>query len=96
MLFKNTIDNKCLFKDELTSDVKFILCDRNGVKQAIHAHKVILKTRSPVFERMFYGDLSEIGSVVITDVSAVAFNEYLQCFYLTEFELTVENIPEVL
>lgn len=90
-----SIDYKVLFKNELTSDVKFVLNDRNGIEQIIPAHKAILMSYSPVFEKMFYGSLKEGDSVPLTDVSAEAFTEFLQFFYINKFELTIDSLPEV-
>lgn len=89
------LNYKRLFKNETVSDVYFVVVDQNGAKQRIPALKPLLAAYSPVFDRMFYGELKETGDVEITDVSAEAFEEFLQFFYATEFRLTTENLPAV-
>lgn len=95
MSIKNNIDLKPLYKDSATSDIAFILNNRSGIGTTIPAHKLILKCQSSVFDRMFYGGLNDEPIIKIPDVCAEAFTEFLQFFYLTEFDLTTENIAEV-
>lgn len=99
MSIKNVINLEGLYRNELSSDVHFVLRskDNNGFSE-IPAHKAILASRSPVFERMFWGNhnLNEGDIVNIADVSAEAFVEFLQFFYLAELDLTTANIAEVL
>lgn len=92
----NIIEHDRLYKNETLSDVTFVLDDRAGNSVEIPAHRLILASRSPVFERMFYGDLKEGHTVNITDVSAEGFTEFLQLFYLTKINLSTGNIGEVL
>lgn len=99
MSIKNTINLEVLYQNELSSDVHFVLRNKSdGNFREIPAHKAILASRSPVFERMFWGDhnLNEGALVRISDVSADAFNEFLQFFYFAELDLTSSNIAEVL
>lgn len=96
MSIKNTINLEALYKNELSSDVHFVLRNKNGVFSEIPAHKAILASRSTVFERMFWGNLNEGAVVKISDVCTDAFNEFLQFFYLAELDLTPDNIAEVL
>lgn len=95
MAFKTGLNHQNLYKSYISSDVQFILMDRNGVLQRIPAHKLMLRTRSKVFERMFFGELKEADVVEIPDVSAEGFCEFLQYFYFAELELSVMNLPEV-
>lgn len=82
-----------MFTNSAVADVNFIFRDEN---QKIPANKCLLAIASPVFQRMFYGDLKESGDINIVDASPEAFIEFLQFFYLDKFELTIENIAEVL
>lgn len=98
MTFSNPFASKnmCQMLDgDSLSDVKFILVDKNGVEKQIAAHKAVLSSTSPVFRSMFCGALKETGDVRITDVSAEGFSEFLQLFYKTGVNFTIENIAEV-
>lgn len=98
MKVKNTVcisTLETLYKHERLSDVHFILKKRDGGLQTVPAQKHILAAWSPVFDAMFFGDLKEGSTVSIVDVTAEAFCEFLQFFYLAKVELTAENIVEV-
>ncbi len=84
-----------LYLQKETADVHFLF-DVNGEEKKLPAHKYLLAIGSPVFQRMFYGDLKEEGDVTISDASVEAFEEFLQFFYLTDVALTIENAPEIL
>lgn len=62
----------------------------------IPAHKIILAAGSPVFNKMFFGELKEDKTVEIVDVSMNAFTEFLQFFYLNQVTLTYANAGEVI
>lgn len=96
MSIRNEINLEVLYRNEISSDVHFLLRSKNGGTIKIPAHKAILASRSSVFERMFWGNLNEGPVVNITDVHADAFCEFLQFFYLSALDLTPENIAEVL
>lgn len=78
-----------------TGDIKFKIGDIE-----IPAHKCILAAFSPKYQRQFYGDFDDRNCNCIElkepNVSAAAFNEYLQFFYLNQVQLTHENIADVL
>lgn len=78
-----------------TGDIKFKIDDVE-----IPAHKCILAAFSPKYQRQFYGDFDDRNCDCIElkepNVSAAAFNEYLQFFYLDQVRLTRENIADVL
>lgn len=96
MSVKNSVDVSELYKSAITADIHFAVFNKSGNKVQIPAHKAILMLRSTVFERMFYGDLKEEGpTVLIADVFAEAFEEFLQLFYIEAFHLTTENLPEI-
>lgn len=82
-----------LYKNANITDVHFIFSDE---KKKIAANKCLLAVASPVFERMFYGHLKEPGDINIVDATYDAFLEFLQFFYCDKFELSTDNISEVL
>lgn len=82
-----------LYKNTNITDVHFIFRDED---QKIAANKCLLAAASPVFERMFYGQLKESGDIDIVDATHDAFLEFLQFFYCDKFELSTEHICEVL
>ena len=57
--------NKRMFNNSSMSDVSFIVKDNaTGNKASIPAHKYVLSIGSPVFFRMFYGELAEKSGFV--------------------------------
>lgn len=81
-----------LYLNADAADVNFLF---HGNRK-IAAHKCLLAIASPVFQKMFFGDLREAGDVKIVDATAAAFMEFLQFFYCDKFELTLKNIGEVI
>lgn len=77
-------------RDE-TGDVTFIV-----ELESIRAHRCILATLSPKYKAQFYGVQPDTGDIHVNNVSAAAFKEFLQFFYLENIVLTKENIDEVL
>lgn len=78
---ENSIVNKTIEKlykkrDE-TGDVAFIVESQN-----IRAHRSILAALSPNYEAKFHGLQPHTGDVNVEDVTAAAFNEFLQFFYI--------------
>ena len=68
--------NKHALNNELYTDIEFTV---GKEKEAIKAHKYVLATRSPVFEKMFFGALPESTSpITITDVEPEAFRNLLR------------------
>lgn len=84
-----------LFKNrDKTGDITFEV----ETKQ-IKAHKCVLAALSPEYYMgQFYGGFNDakIDVITIPNVSAAAFEEYLQFFYLDEVILTHENIRDVI
>lgn len=85
-----------LFAKTETADVTFVFAGVASDHQQIPAHRCLLAVASPVFMRMFFGELREIGNVNIVDCTYEAFLEFLRFFYADKIELTLENISEVM
>ena len=67
-------ETRSLFKNPRLSDVRFLV---DG--QTIYGHKYVLAIGSPVFERMFFGELKEQHEVIeIEDLSLVGFKNALR------------------
>lgn len=77
------------------ADINFIFDAGTEHPEKVKAHKVFLSLDCPVFDTMFFGSIPEKGDVPIVDVSAEAFIEFLQFFYLDEVKLSSANIVEV-
>ncbi|XP_030854339.1 BTB/POZ domain-containing protein 6-B-like [Strongylocentrotus purpuratus] len=88
--------NAVMFNNELMSDVTFLVGPKNAA-QRIPAHKYVLATGSSVFFAMFYGDLAENTSEIVTpDVEPEAFLTLLKYMYCDEIDLTPENVLDTL
>lgn len=87
---QQTMEQLYLDKDE-TGDVTFIV----GFEK-IRAHKCVLAAVSPKYKAQFYGLLPDRGEIVVKDVSASAFEEFLEFFYLKSPGLTAANVEGVL
>lgn len=77
-----------------TGDITFKIGD-----EKIKAHKCVLAALSPKYEAQFFGgDFKDkiIDVIEVMDVSATAFEEFLQFFYLSSVQLTHEKIEDVL
>lgn len=72
---------------EETGDVTFIVDS-----ESIRAHRCVLAAFSPKYEAQLFGAMPEKGDIIVDDVSAAVFKEFLQFFYLDKVELTMENI----
>lgn len=84
-----------LYIDAETADVNFIF-DSDGVSEYVPAHKCILAAASPVFKRMFYGELKEGSEIRIVDVCADGFKAFLQYFYLDAVTYNNSSIADVM
>ena len=70
-----------LLRAGMHADVWFCCADHDesDERDRIPAHKLILASRSPVFEAMFYGQLSEIDSEVeLPDTEKIPFMLFLR------------------
>ena len=72
--------NKYMWEKKLAADIVFEVGPSDGQVEQISAHKYVLVSRSPVFEAMFYGALSQNtkDTIRITDVEPDAFKEALK------------------
>ena len=53
--------------------------DKSDKTDTIPAHKLVLASRSPVFEAMFYGDLAESSTIIeLPDISKIPFMLFLR------------------
>ncbi|KAL9955310.1 hypothetical protein ACROYT_G036616 [Oculina patagonica] len=96
--------SKLLFNNDTLSDVKFIVRasqhGENDTKQskiAIPAHKFVLSIWSPVFFRMFCGEMAENGEQIeLPDCEYDGIFELLRYFYTDEVCLNGNNVMQVL
>lgn len=87
---KKTLEQLYLDRNE-TGDVTFLVDS-----QRIRAHRWVLAAASPKYKAQFYGLRPDENEILIPNVSAAAFNEFLQFFYKDSVTLTLENIEAVL
>ena len=89
-----------MFNNRLFSDVKFLARSTDGEsesKQVIPAHKFVLSISSPVFEAMFYGELSETkDSIELPDCEYESLLELFRYMYSDEVILSGSNVMGVL
>ena len=71
--------NQYMLEKDLDTDVAFIVGEEQGTVESFNAHIAILSSRSPVFQKMFFGSLPETHSLInITDVTPAAFKALLR------------------
>ncbi|XP_069101978.1 leucine-zipper-like transcriptional regulator 1 [Argopecten irradians] len=73
-----------MFKCSTRSDVIFVVGEK---MKRIHAHRLILISRSPVFYAMFEGHLAAKGEIILSETSAKSFHLFLRYLYTDEFRL---------
>lgn len=67
-----------LFDEQLWTDVSFTFPEEDDVED-INAHRLILASRSPVFQAMFYGPLADTSNKIeIKSISKQAFEDVLR------------------
>ena len=89
--------SKHMFNNDLFSDVKFVVRAESETKQVIPAHKFLLSISSPVFEAMFYGELSEsTDSIELPDCEYESLLELFRYMYSDEVILSGSNVMGVL
>lgn len=87
---------KKLFGVPETADIWFLVNSKEGSLERIPAHKNILAVYSDVFRRRFHGPLKGENEIRIENVTAEAFIEFVQFFYNSTMNLTMENIGVVI
>ncbi|XP_035711800.1 kelch repeat and BTB domain-containing protein 4-like [Folsomia candida] len=77
-----------MFLSKELADCTFI-CSGNV---EIPGHRLILSCKSPVFKQMFHHDMKEAkdGRVILDDISAPVFTEFLRFLYTARFQDGVE------
>ncbi|KAJ6649952.1 BTB/POZ domain-containing protein 3 [Pseudolycoriella hygida] len=93
-IFESKLARKCMFLNPEQS-VNFIF--RNGKKiEKIKACKSPLSVISPVFKVMFTAKLRKAGDIEILGADVASFNEFLQFFYSTDVNLSMELMENVI
>lgn len=101
-LTKNTVGEriKHMYRNPLMADVHFTVTDGQGSsspKINIPCHKFILAISSPVFYKMFYGELKEASDYIdLPDCDSEGLLEFLRFIYCDEVELTGSCVIQVL
>jgi len=89
-----------IFKNELLSDVKFVVPLSTGEsesKKVIPAHKFVLAISSPVFYAMFYGQMAETtDSIKLPDCDYESLLALFRFMYTDEANLSGSNVMQVL
>ncbi|XP_045176339.2 BTB/POZ domain-containing protein 6-like [Mercenaria mercenaria] len=88
-----------ILTDKRWTDVSFKCRDQDpdDIEACIHAHKVILAARSPVFEAMFYGPCaSETYPLKMEEIDSEIFELFLMYLYTDMANLTESTAPLVL
>ena len=71
----------CLMRSEKYADVWFRCKDQDESVETnkVAAHKLILASRSPVFEAMFYGEMAETSDVILLpEIEKIPFLLFLR------------------
>ena len=91
---------KCIFNNNLFTDVKFVVpkaVSEGQSKQVISAQKLVLSISSPVFEAMFYGELADTtDSIELPDCEYDSLLELFRYIYSDEVNLSGSNVTGVL
>lgn len=75
-----------LFNNKLLTDTVIHVGNDVTGKEIFNCHKLLLSAASPVFEAMFYGDLSNNDPVLITDTGPQAFRTLLHYIYTEKLD----------
>ncbi|XP_053395927.1 uncharacterized protein LOC123547760 [Mercenaria mercenaria] len=85
-----------LYNKGLWTDVTF-RCKDHGENERIHAHKIVLAARSPVFQAMFFGPCAnEKDEVQLENAEAKILDLFLRYIYSDTVTLSEENASSVL
>lgn len=85
--------NRQMFNNPFMSDVTFTF---KGSSKKLFAHKYVLATSSPVFDKMFNGELRENGpNVQLCDTDEESFALFLRFLYTDDCQLTTDIVDTV-
>lgn len=87
--------SKHLYLNDRMADVYFVI-EAIEATILVPAHKVMLASCSSVFQKIFFGDRKNSGSLRITNVSVDGFKAFLTIFYMDEIKITNETVAEFL
>lgn len=85
-----------LYLNEKMSDFRFIFSNSDGTYEQVPVHKMFLTSASEVFDVLFREDWKKCDEAELFDVSAAAFKDFLQFFYLQEVSLTLNNVAMIM
>nr|XP_037274568.1 BTB/POZ domain-containing protein 6-B-like isoform X1 [Rhipicephalus microplus] len=86
--------NAAMFRNELMSDVRFLVGPKGPQQQVVPAHRYVLATGSSVFHAMFYGGLAAPPGqdIEIPDVEPAAFLVLLRYLYCDDITLEADTV----
>lgn len=92
---------KSILFDLDTCDVIFLFNssdeNNNSAKSSkIISHKIILATGSSTFRNMFSDTINQLTEITIDESTHDGFQQFLQFFYVSDPELSIEHILEVI
>lgn len=98
------MDNRCLsqmlkklYLNNDTADVFFVFkSNGDDESERVPAHKLLLTACSDGFKHLFATAEDGQTEFKLDDVTADAFKEYMQFFYMSKVKLTFENFAVVL
>ncbi|XP_052785980.1 uncharacterized protein LOC128221408 [Mya arenaria] len=85
------------FDHSLWTDVELVCTNENGETLQIKAHKMMLASRSPVFEAMLFGPAADKGNTIqITTFSYEQMDLLIRFLYSEAIEISDDNAGNVL
>jgi speckle-type POZ protein len=70
-----------LYENNLWTDVKF-KCSDSETYERVHAHKIVLAARSPVFQELFFGTCTDVKEEIVLDsTTEETFDLFLRYVY---------------
>ncbi|XP_056002856.1 BTB/POZ domain-containing protein 1-like isoform X2 [Ostrea edulis] len=85
--------NRYMLTHQIHCDVTFKV-GKEG--KLVRAHKYVLSSRSPVFDAMLYGDLSESDDIIVPDIEQSSFDALLRFLYCDDVSFTPDTVTAVL
>lgn len=86
-----------IYMDEQTADIHFVCVSSDGqTDERVPAHKLLLSIASDGFKMMFEQAEPNQNVFQLDKISAVAFREFMQLFYMAKFRLNMANIATVM